>query len=1278
MRERVCKNCGGRQYVVVGQNMVKCQFCGTLYVDEHASKEEEVLTVGAYELLRELKFEAAVEEFDKILALYPLSFSALFGKSLATNKIVLYSNNKRGAVKKARFFGETATSISEDESFKLAVENAPPEIQKTYNDHAKKIDKLCSHYQQLQDAKWDVVVCAMDYNKHDPNPQIASAVEALHAKELSTYFVQDAEGREKEEEIFKALQTSKAFVLFANSKTGYANGEVKHLFDRYLYFAKNRKKTKSSFIVVLDDQVVSAKDLPSDLVTSKNTINLSSENFNEEFAKKVAKEAESSVKEVAKIDTVKIEKVSPKKKEYVDFESINPSDLGNYRVENISMSDANKIKWIYLSLKNGDFVTAKEFIDKEVEKDKYNAELLFAQLLCEYKLKTQEEFFSSVSYLRDKEKIDNILRYANKEFAEEFVDNWEALLMQLDNEEYYNAFLLYLAQYNSPKRDEFVTMAENKAVETMNDELIEKVLKCFRADEVERFVAFYFALAQKSDNNSYYQKVLEIDEGHQQSNLALLLQHFKTNQDKLTYRNKEEVEEVFKYLGEDTREQFVSIVSKMVLPVAFCNLEEAEKQLDFYLAYVSDEERLARLAEDIAKKFQEMQFFKQAEKYISIAISKDKNNAQLYWTLIEVKLHCVNDGELIQSGAKVTQLPEWETLMAVATEEETERFAGVISKINLYSGTKLKFEEDMLDKTAFKEKLREFVLRNNKIMLEMSKQEGPVVDRGISYYKQQLQPFEKYLDQVDDIEDYVKYKDLISKTNQRLELLDLTLESSVNVTKLTSRDSGLKNVVKSKQLRTEKYEQQKKEIKNDKFLKKFLFIFLELCPMAFLTILLAVVIVMPKEVYMYFNIEFLIGGLLVTTIISIVNLIIFLKKKNISKGWKFADLMLTILGGVNLVLFVIGFSFSTQVMSITNIKEFDTLLHNTGNYVTFELANDLDMAKVEWKSTNFAGKLDGKGHKLLNVRFAEGKNMSLFATNTGTIKNLEIHLVGMTYNTNCENFGAFASNNRGTIENCSVYGAVKLFVKSDASVGGLAATATAGTIKNCKSNAKIEIVSQKTDVNFGGLIGKVSTGKSKANITRNTVNTMLAINANLTNQVVYGGLVGYSEGENVEIVQNHTFVEISVTGIMNDCIVGGLFGFGSCATKDNYAQGVIHFDAYEVGGNLFVGGLYGQYQNSVVSRKVETSYTDVDIEGIVEFGKIVGSIGGHIENCFTTKSGTQKLFAVQESTWGGRLSNCLQLYTAKYDNSLGFDTGVWKIFDDKYPVLVWEYELSVK
>ena len=141
MRERVCKNCGGRQYKVVGQNMVKCMFCGTLYVDEQASKEEEVLTVGAYEKLRDCQFDQAKEEFDKILSLYPMSFEGHYGKVQAKYKIVFYTN-KRGTSKRPRFFGDEIHSILEDEDFKLAVKNAPSEVAKTYNDQAKRIEKI--------------------------------------------------------------------------------------------------------------------------------------------------------------------------------------------------------------------------------------------------------------------------------------------------------------------------------------------------------------------------------------------------------------------------------------------------------------------------------------------------------------------------------------------------------------------------------------------------------------------------------------------------------------------------------------------------------------------------------------------------------------------------------------------------------------------------------------------------------------------------------------------------------------------------------------------------------------------------------------------------------------------------------------------------------------------------------------------------------------------------------------------------------------------------------
>lgn len=281
MRERVCKNCGGRSYKVVGQNMVRCQFCGTLYVDEQASKEEEVLLVGANERLRELKFAEAVEEFDKILSLYPKSFEAFWGKALAKNKIVYYTN-KRGSTKKPYFFGEEIPSIVEDEDFKSAVKNAPPEVEKSYNDKARRIEKLHKLYlENSVNKNYDVFLYAVNFDKNAPDktPEIQETVRGLEEKGLKVYFSQSLSQREKEEDTFRALQTSKAFVLFANGKTGYFDGDCKNLYDRYLYFASQKQKTKSSMIVALDTNKVSVDDLPKELVACKSVVDMSTTSF---------------------------------------------------------------------------------------------------------------------------------------------------------------------------------------------------------------------------------------------------------------------------------------------------------------------------------------------------------------------------------------------------------------------------------------------------------------------------------------------------------------------------------------------------------------------------------------------------------------------------------------------------------------------------------------------------------------------------------------------------------------------------------------------------------------------------------------------------------------------------------------------------------------------------------------------------------------------------------------------------------------------------------------
>lgn len=1267
MRERVCKNCGGKQYEVVGQNMVKCQFCGTLYVDEYASKEEEVLSVGAYEKLRELDFDGAVDEFDKIISLYPLGFESYYGRCLAKNKIIFY-NNKKGTSKKPKFFGDEIPSILQDEDFLKAVENAPDETAKTYNEQAKRIEKFSKAYHQLpDDFKFDVVALAVDFDKENPDQKILDLIAQLQQENISTYFIQNLEGKEKEEETFKALSTCKVLLVFANDKKGYNYGENKNVFDRYFHFIKLKKKAKSSFIIALDEDNVKLSDLPKDFASCKSVVDLNSSSFLQDAVVLIKKEMKKTIDVVAKIETIKLEKVEPIKKEVIQIESINPVELGNYHIENLELSETNKIKWIFLTLKNGDFGSASELIQTELLKDENNSELLFADLMCKNKIKTQEEFFSSLANFRDKEQIDKILHYASKDFAEVFVDSWEKLLMKLDSEEYYNAFLLYLAKFNTSNRDDFVKSAENKAIETLDEQLIEKVLQCFRPDEIERFINFYFMLAQKSDKQEYYQKILEIDAGHEQSNFALLLQHFKTKNDILTYKNKQEVEDIFKYLDENARGQIISAIVNLILPVSFLDLEKAEQQLDFYLGYVSNETQLVEILKKIAEKFKEMRFFKQAEKYLSIAISKTTKQAQLYWELIEIKSHCSSDSELIMSDIKISQLPEWETLLVTANEEEAEWYAEIVSKVNLYEGQKIPFKPDLMDKVTLLEKLRDFLNRNEKILLELEMQENENSYKAISYYKLQLIPFEQYIKLIETEEDFQKYCDLIEKIEKRLNLLDLTLETSINVTNIYDKEEGLKNLQNKEKQKEQIYNKAKKEISKSKFWKKFLFGFLICFPVVFLTMLAIIAIFMPKEVYMYFSQDFLIYSLFFTFTATFFCVLLPTKIKNtLTKGWKISSYIVAGLGIVYFILVLVLIYFSPTALSISNADELNVLLHNA-NYASFELDCDVDLKDITWDGVNFSGKFNGNGYKIYNLKFKPQAKIGLFRHNNGEIENLQIFLQEDIAYFNVEKAGFITVENNGTIKNCQVNGNVVFMSKQDLTIGGIASQMNSGEISNCSSFLNITISSNVENLTIGAIVGNVPASKKSIFIEKNNVQSNITITSTATENLEVGGLVGFLGNiEKSLISKNKTDIQISATGKISNYFVGGIVGQGFDSCENSYATGKIDF--FDVQGVGYIGGLYGNFRNGNRQKNINHCYSIVEIDANeqAKLGALVGKLGGLVSYCFSNQE--FQLYSEKESNFADA-PYCGILLEKFYDEKFGFNEEIWNIYSDLYPTL---------
>lgn len=1279
MRERVCKNCGGRQYVVVGQNMVKCQFCGTLYVDELGSKEEDALTVWAYEKLRQFRFADALDDFDKILSMFPLSFEAYFGKVLAKHKIVLYS--RRGTSnKKPRFFGDSISKIDEDDDFKSAVENAPEEIAKSYNDTARLVGKIADGYEKVaQSVGSDVVLCAMNFDKANPNEKITSVVDALSQKKISTYFVQGLE-KESEEETFHALKTAKVFVLYANKTSGYNESEVKNLFDRYRYFISQKEKTSTSFIIAFDNGVT-MENLPKEFSSIKNVIDLSDVGVVDGLVLKIKTENEKAVSQVAKIEKVKLNKVSSVKKEKVEVETISTTDLGNYKVENIELSEANKIKWVFISLKNGDFESARDVAKKELEKDPNNAELLFAELLCDYKVRTAGEFFMDISNLKEKDRIDNILKYAPKEFAEMIIDNWSNLVISLDSEEYYNSFLLYLAQFNTPNRDKLVTAAENKALDTLDQSLIEKVLKCFQNEDVDRFVNFYFMLAQKSGDDNYYKKVLDIDAGHEQSNIAILLKNFKDDDDKLEFRKKDVVEDSLKYLKPEKRAQLISAVVNMILPVCYIDLKKTQEQLDFYLAYVEDDEKLSQILKTVALYFQQMRFYTAAEKYITIAISKNKKDAELYWILIQIKCHCNSEAKLVKTNVKVSQMPEWESLLACANEEQSEKYGAIISKSNLYSGEKIGIEPEWLDKKVLAEKLNDFVIRNNKILLEIAKEDGKGILRGANYFKLQLEPFEAYVNQLKGKMTLEEYADVAKKIATRLNLLDLTLDMSINVTRLEGREEGLR-AAKTEKLSLKGGNKKQKETKAEtdvvvgeeldrhkKFTKRYLFGFLELFPVLFATLLLIVILIVPKEVYMYFNQNFVLALVCLGALISIVHLTYYLvKKKKMHKKWQTANIVLMTFGFLNVALICIGFYLMPTVVTINNAKEFNRLVHNA-TYAELRLEKDIDMSGINWNPSIFMGTLDGNGKIINNLTVKSKKNIALFTSNSGSIERLKVYYAGKTYRS-ASNFAGIAVSNTGKIRRCEVYchGDIVVRTNKEFTFGGIASKVKGGVVSGCVVGLNGKIESSDETSNFGGIVGIVRDG-SASTIIENVSSTSFEFEGKNAATMNVGGLIGVLESlddDKLNFSKNKSTVKHTIRGSANECFAGGLVGDGRSGSKNNYSVGSISISSTNANGA--VGGLYGKYMNSNVGEAIEYSYSTVTItcENGMKVGSLVGSLGGTIRYAFTS---TEKAVVGETITAFANYGTAVQRDVKSYNrNIFHFNEEIWDV-SGTYPVL---------
>ena len=320
--------------------------------------------------------------------------------------------------------------------------------------------------------------------------------------------------------------------------------------------------------------------------------------------------------------------------------------------------------------------------------------------------------------------------------------------------------------------------------------------------------------------------------------------------------------------------------------------------------------------------------------------------------------------------------------------------------------------------------------------------------------------------------------------------------------------------------------------------------------------------------------------------------------------------------------------------------------YSTNSYF---LKNDIDCegAVINGTILDFAGTFDGEGHTIYNFVYqpAEAENVGLFATNAGTIKNVNFKEFSYTLtHTNIDsNSGLLVGKNTGTIENVHISDATISFTGQCIAENrfysfyhGSITGNNAGSVINCSTtntSANYKVYSEAGRNNnarpclYAGALVGINSGNVKNSITQTTSDiymTNIVTASYYTEAHSYlclGGLVSVNDGT---VSNCEATVETTASLLPGQFTHGFIGGFAcvnnnnieSCSATAKINQANIPAGSASVDYNAagFALDNYGTIKNS---------YANVDIESLNDHyrysfgGFIVNNYAG-IDHCYVT------------------------------------------------------------
>ena len=359
-------------------------------------------------------------------------------------------------------------------------------------------------------------------------------------------------------------------------------------------------------------------------------------------------------------------------------------------------------------LKVKNVAIAKKYNDKILELDDGDVKATFNAVYLSVSACNIKEFIGLIDLYGDFSKLDNAIRHFD---TEEIVVCFYTLqqiffgALQLGKSgETLSKWFDFIVKYEFDARKDFIekTLNELADVKSLQSraKLFDHVISCVDGSDVDRHIELRLSLADKlriggefSLAEKYYKEVIDIEEGNCNALWGILLCKLKANResdisekiDNFTYFS--ELEVILKYCSnEKTRVDYLDKLSAAVIMKSAnltdkTNIEKLSKVFDGIIKYYPEKfnNSLINYIQKFADNCKNSSAFSLAEKYYAMVLSIDNMRHSAYWGLLQAKLNCRNNDDLIRQNKIITEFSEFSSAIAASSGDErsSERYCQI-------------------------------------------------------------------------------------------------------------------------------------------------------------------------------------------------------------------------------------------------------------------------------------------------------------------------------------------------------------------------------------------------------------------------------------------------------------------------------------------------------------------------------------------------------------------------------------------------------------------------